>query len=69
MKTRHLLSVGVLVAAMATTACTENSRKGAGIGAAVGAGAGLLGGGGLIRGAATGAAVGGVGGYVYDKVK
>lgn len=69
MTMRHMLSLGMLAAVLATTACSENSLKGAGVGAAVGAGAGLLGGGGLIRGAATGAAVGGVGGYVYDKVK
>lgn len=69
MRSKSILVAAVIATLAGATACTENTRKGAGVGALVGAGAGLLGGGGIVRGAATGAAVGGAGGYVYDKVK
>jgi osmotically inducible lipoprotein OsmB len=69
MRRKRVALVGmVLAAALATTACTENSGKGAAIGAAAGAGVGLLNGG-IIRNTATGAILGGAGGYIYDQVK
>jgi osmotically inducible lipoprotein OsmB len=68
-KLRILASVLVLGGMLGVTACTENTGKGAAVGAAAGAGWGLLGGGGVVGNAAKGAAVGAAGGYIYDKVK
>ena len=68
-KGRAVLVAGVLLAtALGSTACTENTGRGAAIGAAAGAGLGVLNGG-IIRNAATGAAVGAAGGYIYDQVR
>ena len=68
-KGRAVLLAGVLLATgLGTTVCTENTGKGAAIGAAAGAGLGVLNGG-IIRSAATGAAVGAAGGYIYDQVR
>jgi hypothetical protein len=58
----------VALLAGATTACTENTGRGAAVGAAAGAGLGALGGGGIVSGAAKGAAAGAAGGFIYDKV-
>ncbi len=68
-KCRAMLVAGVLLATgLGTTACTENTGKGAAIGAAAGAGLGVMNGG-IIRSASTGAAVGAAGGYIYDQVR
>jgi osmotically inducible lipoprotein OsmB len=68
-KGRAVLLAGVLLATgLGTTACTENTGKGAAIGAAAGAGLGVLNGG-IIRNTATGAALGAAGGYIYDRVR
>lgn len=68
-KSRIVVAATALLALATTTACTENSGRGAAVGAATGAGLGALGNGGILRGAATGAIVGGAGGYIYDQVK
>jgi osmotically inducible lipoprotein OsmB len=68
-KLRILASVLVLGGMLGVTACTENTGRGAAVGAAAGAGLGALGGGGIVSGAAKGAAVGAAGGFIYDKVK
>lgn len=69
MRKLRVAFVGVLLTAvLATTACTENSGRGAAVGAAAGAGVGLFNGG-IVRNAATGAILGGAGGYIYDQVK
>ena len=66
---RTALVAGALLATMlGSTACTESTGKGAAIGAAAGAGLGVLNGG-IIRNAAAGAALGAAGGYIYDQVK
>jgi predicted small secreted protein len=65
---RLFVAAMLLAAVTATTACTENTTRGAGIGAAAGAGLGALSGNGILSGAATGAVVGGAGGYIYDKL-
>jgi osmotically inducible lipoprotein OsmB len=68
-KGRAVLVAGVLLAmGLGTTACSENMGKGAAVGAAAGAGLGLMNGG-VIRSAATGAALGAAGGYIYDQVR
>ena len=66
---RVMAGVILLAAMVATTACTENARRGAAIGGVAGAGWGAATGGGILSNAAKGAAIGGAGGYVYDKVK
>jgi hypothetical protein len=63
-----LLAGALFATCLGTTACTENTGKGAAIGAAAGAGLGVLNGG-IIRNAATGAALGAAGGYIYDQVR
>ena len=69
MMMRTILAMAVAgFLAFGTTACSENTGKGAAIGAGVGAGAGLLTGNFLGKTAA-GAAAGAAGGFIYDKVK
>jgi osmotically inducible lipoprotein OsmB len=65
---RALVASSLLVAALTLSAC-GNTGKGAAIGAAAGAGVGALGGGSVLGNAATGAVVGGAGGFIYDQVK
>jgi hypothetical protein len=65
---RTLAASGLLIAALALSAC-GNTGKGAAIGAAAGAGVGALGAGSVLGNAATGAIVGGAGGFIYDQVK
>ncbi len=66
---RAVLVAGILLTTgLGTTACSQNTGKGAAIGAAAGAGLGALNGG-IIRSAATGAVVGAAGGYIYDQVR
>ena len=70
MQNLRAYAAGALVAmTLAVGACTQNTGKGAAIGAAAGAGLGALNGRGIISGAATGAVVGGAGGFIYDKVR
>ena len=63
-----LLAEVLLATGLGTTACTENTGKGAAVGAAAGAGLVVLNGG-IIRNTATGAALGAAGGYIYDQVR
>ena len=65
-RTRALAVAAVLATLVGTTACSENSGRGAAIGAAAGAGVGLLNGG-IIRNAAVGAGLGAAGGFIYDQ--
>jgi hypothetical protein len=70
MRKLRILATGLVLGGMlGVTACTENTGRGAAVGAAAGAGLGALGNGGIISGAAKGAAVGAAGGFIYDKVK
>lgn len=62
---RVFLAGLLLTSTLAVTACSENTTKGAAIGAATGAGLGVFNGS-IIRNAATGAALGAAGGYIYD---
>jgi osmotically inducible lipoprotein OsmB len=64
----RLVAIAFAGALLTTTACSENTGKGAAIGAAGGAAVGVLNGG-IISKAATGAAVGAAGGFIYDQVK
>ena len=68
-KLRAAVAGLLLAGLLGVTACTENTGRGAAVGAAAGAGLGALGHGGIVSGAAKGAVVGGVGGFIYDKVK
>ena len=65
---RALLAGALLVAGLGSAACTPHTGEGAALGAAAGAGLGALGGRGVLGSAATGAAVGGAGGFIYDKL-
>ena len=67
--TRPTLAAALLAAAIGVAGCSENTGKGAAIGAAGGAGLGALGPGSILGNAAAGAAAGAAGGYIYDKVK
>ncbi len=67
-RARILLASVTLAALVGTTACSQNSGRGAAIGAAAGAGVGLLNGG-IIRNAAVGAGLGAAGGFIYDQVR
>jgi hypothetical protein len=67
-RTRALAVAAVLATLVGTTACSGNSGRGAAIGAAAGAGVGLLNGG-IIRNAAVGAGLGAAGGFIYDQVR
>lgn len=67
-KIRTYLAIGLLAVMPALAACTENSGKGAAIGAAAGAGLGAVTGNGIFGSAAKGAVAGGAGGFIYDMV-
>jgi hypothetical protein len=64
---RTLAAALVLASSLAITACTPNTTRGAVLGAAAGAGLGALGHGGIVGNAAKGAAIGGLGGFIYDQ--
>jgi hypothetical protein len=68
-KTRAILASFLVVATLGTAACTENTGRGAAVGAAAGAGIGALSGRSILGSAATGAAVGGASGFIYDQVR
>ncbi len=65
---RALLTGLLLATGLGAAACTPHTGEGAALGAAAGAGLGALGGRGILGGAATGAVVGGAGGFIYDKL-
>jgi osmotically inducible lipoprotein OsmB len=67
--TRNWLGGALLAALLGVAACSEHTGTGAAIGAATGAGIGLLGPGNVLGNAAAGAAIGGAGGYIYDQTK
>jgi hypothetical protein len=64
---RAFLAVLLVAAVPALSACTENTRKGALVGAAAGGGLGLATGNGILGSAAKGAALGAAGGFIYDQ--
>ena len=66
--TRTAICLALLAASLGLASC-GNTGKGAAIGAAGGAGLGALGPGSVLGNAATGAAVGGATGFIYDRVK
>ena len=66
---RGLVTALLLVGLLGVGACTENTGRGAAIGAAAGAGIGALGPGSILGNAATGAVAGAAGGFIYDQVK
>ena len=66
--TRALLAAALLAAGLGSAACTPHMGEGAALGAAAGAGLGALSGRGVLASAATGAAVGGAGAVIYDKL-
>lgn len=68
-KIRVFLAVALLSILPALAACTENTGRGAAIGAAAGAGLGALSGNGIFGSAAKGAAAGAAGGFIYDQVR
>jgi uncharacterized protein YcfJ len=68
-KIRGLLAVSLLATLPALAACSENTGRGAAIGAAAGAGLGAVTGNGIFGSAAKGAAAGAAGGFIYDQVK
>jgi osmotically inducible lipoprotein OsmB len=62
--------IGMLVAGLlAVAGCSSDTGTGAAVGAATGAGIGLLGPGSVLGNAAAGAALGGAGGYIYGQTK
>ena len=65
---RALLAGLLLAAGLGAAACTSHTGEGAALGAATGAGLGALSGRGVLASAATGAAVGGAGAVIYDKL-
>lgn len=67
-RSRTVVAGAMLAALLGTAACSESTGRGAAIGAAAGAGVGLLNGG-IIRNAAVGAGLGAAGGYIYDQVR
>ena len=67
-RARALLAGALLAAGLGSAACTPHMGQGAALGAAAGAGLGALGGRGVLGSAATGAAVGGAGALIYDKL-
>jgi hypothetical protein len=67
-RTRAFLAGLLLTALLGGTACTQNTGRGAAIGAATGAGLGALSGNGIIGSAAKGAVVGAAGGFIYDQL-
>jgi osmotically inducible lipoprotein OsmB len=69
MRRRGLAFLPLLaVLALPLAACTENTGRGAAVGAAGGAAIGALGGGSVVGGAARGAAAGAAGGFIYDTI-
>ena len=67
MRRKKNVVAGLLLTAMlATTACSQNTGRGALIGGAAGAGLGALTGGSIVGNAASGAVAGGAGGFLYD---
>lgn len=66
---RRWMSVVAVVGLLATAGCSENTGKGAAIGAAGGVGLGALGQGSILGNAAAGAVAGGAGGFIYDQLK
>lgn len=66
---RKIVAVLLVGAVPALAACTENTGRGAAIGAAAGAGLGAVTGNGIFGSAAKGAAAGAAGGFIYDQVK
>lgn len=64
---RTLVAALLLAGSLTIAACTPNTTRGAVLGAAAGAGLGALGHGGIVGNAAKGAAIGGVGGFIYDQ--
>ena len=70
MRAMRAFVAAILIASIpALSACTENTGKGAAIGAAAGAGLGAVTGNGILGSAAKGAAAGAAGGFIYDMVK
>ena len=67
-RARALLAGLLLAAGLGSAACTPHTGEGAALGAAAGAGLGALSGRGVLGSAATGAAVGGAGALIYDKL-
>ena len=67
-RARALLAGLLLAAGLGSAACTSHTGEGAALGAAAGAGLGALSGRGVLGSAATGAVVGGAGGFIYDKL-
>ena len=65
---RALLAGALLAAGLGSAACTPHMGQGAALGEAAGAGLGALSGRGVLASAATGAAVGGAGALIYDKL-
>lgn len=63
------MSVAAVLGLLAATGCSENTGKGAAIGAAGGVGLGALGQGSILGNAAAGAVAGGAGGFIYDQLK
>jgi hypothetical protein len=68
-KIRALVSGLLLAGLLGVGACSQNTGRGAAIGAAAGAGIGALGPGSILGNAATGAVAGAAGGFIYDQVK
>jgi hypothetical protein len=66
---RRIAAGLLLVGLLGVSACTENTGRGAAIGAAAGAGIGALGPGSILGNAASGAIAGAAGGFIYDQVK
>ncbi len=66
---RGWVGMAAIAAMLAATGCSENTGKGAAIGAAGGAGLGALGQGSILGNAAAGAVAGGAGGFIYDQLK
>ena len=67
-KPRALVAAALLAAGLGSAACTPHTGEGMALGAAAGAGLGALSGRGVLGSAATGAVVGGAGGFIYDKL-
>ena len=67
-RVRALLAGALLAAGLGSAACTPHTGEGMALGAAAGAGLGALSGRGVLGSAATGAVVGGAGGFIYDKL-
>ena len=66
---RGWVGMAAIVSMLTATGCSENTGKGAAIGAAGGAGLGALGQGSILGNAAAGAVAGGAGGFIYDQLK